>query len=94
VNQESATGFESNNYILAAAIESNDALRLELGRHLGGVEWAGQPRIEYLDTLEAAADKHGLEPAADGLDLGQFGHAVQPNRAKVRVVCSGQSCGG
>lgn len=86
VNQERATGFESNNQILAATIEGEHALRLQLGRHLGGVDGARQARVEDLDTLETATEERGLEPAADGLDLGQLGHGGQPSRLQ---TCDG-----
>jgi hypothetical protein len=69
VNQESATGSEPNNQILAATIDGGDLLTHELGGHLGRVERTREPRIEDLDLLEAAPEEHRLEAAADGLDL-------------------------
>ena len=70
VNQESATSFEPNNQILAAAMERCDPLSLELGGHSGGVERPGETRIEDLDALEPAAQELRLEPQTDRLDLG------------------------
>ena len=48
----------------------------QLGGHLERVLRARQARIEDLDAVEAPADEHGLEPAANGLDFGQLGHAA------------------
>src|SRR6266516_5752282 len=85
VNQENATALEPDNQIFATALECLDTLALELGRHLGGFVRARQPRIEDLDVLERAAHEHGLEPASNGFDLWQLGHA--PSLA---TACSGQ----
>jgi hypothetical protein len=74
VDQESSTSLEPNNQVLAAAIDGGDALALQVGRDLDGVEWARQPRIGDLDALERAAHEHRLEPATDGLDLRKLGH--------------------
>jgi hypothetical protein len=77
VDQESPTGLEPNNQILAAAIDGRDALALQLGRDLNPVERARQPRIEDLDALEGAAQEHRLEPATDRLDLRKLGHRTR-----------------
>jgi hypothetical protein len=69
VSQESATGIEPNNYILAAAIDSHDSLPLKLGGDFEGIDGTRQARVEDLDVFEAAPEEHGFEPAADGLDL-------------------------
>src|SRR5215218_7835133 len=76
VDQESATGFESNNQILAATTERRDTLGDQLGCDLARVERARQTRVEDFDVVEAAAEEHGLEPATDGLDLRQLGHVA------------------
>src|ERR1041384_5905136 len=77
VNQEHTTAFKPNNQILAASIESSDPLSLQLGGHSGGVIGPREARVEYLHTLEAAADQLGLEPCPDGLDLGKLRHRRQ-----------------
>jgi hypothetical protein len=85
VNQENATSLEPNNQILAAAPDFRDALALELGRHLGGLERTHEPRIVDPDAVEAPSDEDGLEPAADGLDLGKLRHGY----AGVTIGCPG-----
>jgi hypothetical protein len=74
VNQENATALEPDNQILAATLDRDDSLVLELGRHRLRVERADDPGIRDLHLLEAAADECMLEARADGLDLGQLGH--------------------
>src|SRR3954469_17355175 len=74
VDQENASALEPNNQILAAPLDCLDALAGELGRDLGRFLGSRQPRIFDLDVLEAASDEHGLEPAANRLDLGQLVH--------------------
>jgi hypothetical protein len=69
VNQENPTGFEPNDQILAATIESCDALTLELGGDGERLEGADEPWVADLDTLERAADHVRLERDADRLDL-------------------------
>jgi hypothetical protein len=76
VNQERPTGFESDNYILAAAVDGLDPLADELRGDFDRVVRARQAWVEDLDAVEAAADEHGFEPAADGLDLWQLGHGA------------------
>jgi hypothetical protein len=76
VNQENATGFESNNYILATALNRSDAFTREFGRHLSRLVGTDEPRVEDLDRLELPAGEHGREACANGLDLGQLGHAA------------------
>jgi hypothetical protein len=77
VDQESPTGFEPNNQILAAAIDRGDVLALQLGSDLDRVERARQPRVGNLDTLEGAPDQPRLEPATDGLDFRELGHRTR-----------------
>jgi hypothetical protein len=76
VNQERPTGFESDNYILPATVDGLDALTHQLCGDLDRVLGARQAWVEDLDPVEAATDEHGLEPAADGLDLWQLGHGA------------------
>jgi hypothetical protein len=76
VNQERPTGFESDNYILSATVDGLDPLADELRGDFDRVVRARQAWVEDLDTVEAAADEHGLEPAADGLDLWQLRHGA------------------
>jgi hypothetical protein len=75
VNQESATRFESDNYIFPAAVDGLDPLADQLRGDLERVLGARQAWVEDLNPVEAATDEHGLESAADGLDLWQLGHA-------------------
>ena len=70
VNQENTPTLEPNNQILAAPFDGRDTLADEFGRHLDRVLGPRQPRVADLDVLEAPTDEHGLEPAADRLDLG------------------------
>jgi hypothetical protein len=80
VNQENTTTFEPNNQILAAPIDRDDALPLELRRHRLRLERAHEPRIEDLDTFEPAADERRLESCPDRLDLRQLGHGLRRRR--------------
>ena len=70
VNQESATGFESNNQILTTTLDRRDALAFELGRHRGWLVRTHEPCVADLDALEASADEMRLERETDRLDLG------------------------
>jgi hypothetical protein len=75
VNQQSPSRLEPNNQILATAIDGQHTFILELAGGLERVVWSRQARICDLDALETAALEERRKPAADGLDLGQFGHA-------------------
>jgi hypothetical protein len=70
VDQESTTGFEPNNQILAAAVDGRDTLAFELRRHRGRLEWTHEAGVGDLDRLEASADQVRLECETDRLDLG------------------------
>jgi hypothetical protein len=96
VNQERATGFESDNYILSATVDGFDSLAGELSGDFDRVLRARQTRVEDLDPVEATADEHGLEPTADGLDLRQLGHRARVvRRGYVRTSrITGRSGGG
>jgi hypothetical protein len=74
VDQESATGVEPNNQILAATLQRGNALAFELGGHRTRLEGADETRIVNLDSLERAANEVRLEREPDRLDLGQLGH--------------------
>ena len=74
VNQESAAGFESDNYIFPATVDGLDPLADQLRGDFDRVLGTRQAWVEDLDSVEAATDEHGLEPTADGLDLWQLGH--------------------
>jgi len=52
VDQENATGLESNNQILATAIYGGNSLSLQLGGHTRGVERARETRVENLHVLQ------------------------------------------
>jgi hypothetical protein len=88
VDQQNSTGIESDNQILASAIDGGDSLPFQLDGHTGGVERAGETRIEDIDALQAPAHECRLESCADGLDLGQLGH-LPSVAASRRVTASG-----
>jgi hypothetical protein len=69
VDQKNTTGFESNNQILATAIDGDDSLSLKLGGHTGGVERAREARVEDLNALQQAADERRLQPHSHRFDL-------------------------
>lgn len=70
VNQENATTLESNNQILAAAIERGDSFSLELGGDPRWVERPGETWIGDRNAFEATSDELWLEALADDLDFG------------------------
>ena len=76
MNQERTSRFEPDNKILATTINGGYPFTLELPRNLDRVERACEARIGDLDVGEHASFEHRREPAADGLDLGQLGHAA------------------
>jgi hypothetical protein len=84
VNQENAPRFESDNYILPATVDGLDPLAGQLRSDFERVLRARQAWVEDLDPVEAATDEHGLEPAADGLDLWQLGHGAQGSQKGLR----------
>jgi len=88
VDQKNSTGLESDNQILASAIDGGDSLPFQLDGHTGWVERASQARIEDLDALHAPAHERGLESCADRLDLGELGH-VPSVAASCRMTASG-----
>ena len=75
VDQEHPTRFEPNDQILAATLDRLDALADELGGDDLGREGRTSrgSLIVALDDLRAL--EHGRDAGADGLDLGQLGHA-------------------
>ena len=88
MDQESATGFEPNNQILAAAVERLDALAFQLARDLARVGGPGQPGVRDGYPFEAATLDERREPTAHRLDFRQLGHARHASR---RLVPGGQS---
>ena len=84
VDQERAARLEPDDQVLAAPLDRGDALALELGRDLVRVVRPHEPRVVDLDALEAPPVEHGREPRADGLDLGQLGHAVTLAATRIR----------
>ena len=76
VNQKNATALELDDQILATALDGRDALRFQLGRHLGRLVRAYETRVVDPHPLEATPDEHGLELPANGLDLRQLRHAT------------------
>jgi len=81
VYEQNATGFESNNYILATALHRGDALPGELGRHLGRLVGTSEPRIRDLDRVEPPPSEDRRELRANRLDLGKLGHSASVVRA-------------
>src|SRR5439155_3540530 len=80
VNQESSTGLEPNNQILASALHRIDALALELGGHGDRLERTHEAPIADLDTLQPAPHEVGLERETNRLDLGQLRHLRRSSR--------------
>jgi hypothetical protein len=74
VDQETSTGFEPNNQILASALERTDSLTFELRRDRLRLERTHEPRIPDLDFVEPPADDKWLECETNRLDLGQLRH--------------------
>jgi hypothetical protein len=70
VDQESATGSESDNQILAAASDGLDRLADELAGHDVGIEGPDETRVADLDVLQACPLEHGRDRSTHGLDLG------------------------
>ena len=75
MNQESPSRLEPNNQILAAPVDGDDSLALELSSDEAGIERTCQPRVHDLDPLEPPPLEDGRETAPDALDLGQLRHA-------------------
>src|SRR5206468_5903314 len=90
VDQENATGFESDNQILAAALQRSDPLALELRGDRERLERPDEPRVVDLDALERAADDVRLECETDRLDLGELGHQPIVSRT-IGVACGASS---
>jgi len=74
VYEQNATGFESNNYILATALYRFDALAREFGRHLGRLVGTNEPCVRDLDRVEPPPGEDRRELRANRLDLGELGH--------------------
>src|SRR5918992_4323647 len=74
VNQESATGLEPNNQILAAAFQGTDAFALELCGHRSRLEWSDETMVVDLDSFEATPYEMRFQLEANCLHLGQLGH--------------------
>jgi len=87
VNQQRTTRFEPDNQVLAATVERADTLPGQLGGDFERVVWTREPRVEDLDAFETAAYERWLEPAADGLDLGQLGHGARVVRPEGAAGC-------
>ena len=90
VDQESPSRLEPNNQILTTAVDRGDALSLQFGRDLDGVERARQPRVGYVDTLETATDEPRLEPATDGLDFRELGHRTRVVGGRFAAAAAGR----
>src|SRR3954471_197161 len=89
VDQQNAAGLESNDQILAAALEGGNALTLQLGRDRDRLERAHEPGGVDLDVLERAADDGRDERETDRLDLGKLGH--QPMVSRMIGLVTGAS---
>ena len=59
VDQERAPRLEPNNQVLAAPVDRDDPLALELARDLDRVERARQARVDDLDPLERRPSSTG-----------------------------------
>jgi hypothetical protein len=70
VNQENATSFEPDNYILASALERRDPLSHELGSDLVWIVRPRQAGVCDRDVDEPAPDQLWLELHPNRLDLG------------------------
>src|SRR6476620_5003120 len=75
VDQENTTALEPNNQILAAPLDRGDALAFQLGRHLGRLVRAHEPRVVDAHAVEPPPHERWLELPADALDLRQLRHA-------------------
>src|SRR3954453_7188055 len=75
VNQKNATALELDDQILATALDGRDALRFQLGRHLGRLVRAYETRVVDPHPLEATPDGQGLELPGTGLALRNPGNA-------------------
>jgi hypothetical protein len=76
VDQESATGLEPNNQILASTLECAHALTFELPGDGVGLEGPDESWIANLDALQPTTDEVRLERATNRLDLGQLRHQL------------------
>src|SRR5689334_13451937 len=81
VDEQNATGFESNNHILATALNRSDTLARQLGRHLGRLVGTDEPRVRDLDRVEPSPGEDRRELRANRLDLGELGHRASVVRA-------------
>jgi len=70
VNQQSASGLEPNDQILAATLERSHLLAFELGGDSDGLERTHEARIVDLDAVEPPPDEVRLELSSSRLDLG------------------------
>jgi len=70
VNQQSSPRLETDNQILAAAVERRHSLAFELSGNGSGLERAHEPRIVDVDAVEPPADQVRLELESGRLDFG------------------------
>ena len=70
VNQESSTGLEPKNQILAPSLERLHPLALELGADGDRLERAHETGVVDLDALEPPTDDVRLERATDRFHFG------------------------
>ena len=86
VDQQNAAGLEPNDQVLATALESGDALALQLRRDRNRLERAHESGVVDLDVLERSADDVRDERETDRLDLGELGHQPMVSAAAMNKV--------
>src|ERR1700730_9033549 len=79
VDQQGTPTHEPDDQILATTLQGRDTLALEFGGTLQRLARPYEPRVVDPHLLERATDEPGLEPGADGLDLGQLGPLGPPS---------------
>jgi hypothetical protein len=87
VDQESPSQLESDNQILATTLDASDTLTDELGCHDLRLERTYEQGIEDRRPLYRPSDEHGLDAAADGLDLGELGHETSVGATARSAAC-------
>ena len=76
VAEQRAAALEAEDEILAAPVDRLDTFALELEGDRARVSRRDEPGVEHVDSLETAPGEHGRECCANGVDLGQLGHAA------------------
>ena len=83
MDEEAEAALEPEQQVLAATLDREDAIALELLRDLEEVVRPREPRVEDLDARERAALEPRRELRPDGLHLRELGHgSVAPSRRR------------